>query len=112
MRPSLVLTACLASVLCGCAGAGWDLHEGLKKSVGQNVQSVIDDLGRPTSQQKLLGDTVYVWNTDLGAVAFEGGWVHRYCNVQVTAGRDGRVKSYDYSGEMEGCQRWAALLDR
>ena len=111
-RPFLIVTACLASALCGCAGTGWELHEGLKKSVGENVQAVIDDLGRPSSQQKVLGETVYIWNTDLGTVAFEGGWVHRYCNVQVTTGSDGRIKSYDYSGEMEGCQRSADALNR
>ena len=112
MRQFFAVTACLTGVLCGCTGTGWKLHEGLQKSVGQNIQAVIEDLGRPNSQQKVSGDTVYTWNADLGTVTFEGGWVHRYCMVQVTADGNGRIQSYDYSGEMEGCQRWADALER
>ena len=112
MRQSLAVTMCLTGLLCSCAGTGWKLHEGLQQSVGMNVQAVIDDLGKPTTRQNISGDTVYTWNTDLGTVTFESGWVHRNCTIQVRTDDGGRIKSYDYSGEMEGCQRWADALNR
>lgn len=112
MRRFLVITVCLTGLLCGCASVGDELRARLQTYNGQNIQAVIDRIGYPTSQQKILGDTVYTWNANVGAVDFDWGRVNLVCTIQIATDEGGRIKSFHASGTNGGCQRFDDALGR
>jgi hypothetical protein len=109
MRIATVALAC--GLLCGCmSGPAHELHDELMGYVGQNVREVIDRIGYPTSQQQILGDTVYTWSTNPGAVAIGGAAFSLYCTVQIGITPDGIIKTIHGAGNNGGCARWAGAL--
>jgi len=129
MRTFILLLA-LAVGLAGCASDQMDKRLGFL--AGQNIQFAVARLGDPDSKRTELGDTIYVWKSNqnvslptgaYGAYGSVGGappygtaggphYVpnNRSCIIQLATGADGVIKSWQWSGNMGGCARYAHRL--
>lgn len=90
----------------GCATTG-KLEKRMQERVGQNVNSVINEIGPPTqSFKKPDGDTVYTWHNTSGDTSrLINSWGQtqvltesNYCDVSYTAGPDGIIKGWFHRG--------------
>lgn len=128
LLPALIAGALLA----GCATFA-HIEAGLTDLMGKPVEDAFARLGYPTMKQEFGDDTVYTWRTDqtgamvlpqttstygtVGLTPYSGTSystqlvpVRHTCEVRVATGPDGIVKHWDYSGNIGGCERFAARL--
>lgn len=91
----------IAVLLAGCASAS--LRDRLEPYRGQTIQALIPKLGYPTSQQIVLGDTVYTF-------AFHNPANDFACSVQVATDAAGLIKDFHGAGNNGGCEEVAQRL--
>ena len=109
------------------------MNDGLQSLIGQDIHAVVARLGYPDGQRVMLGDKIYIWssnhkvalplttmNTTTGSV----GNVPVYgtttnttfvpmsfnCTIQIATDANDRIKSYQWSGNLEGCRPYANAL--
>lgn len=117
--------------LSGCVSQ--NMNNGLQSLVGQDIHAAVARLGYPSAQREMLGDTIYVWGTsqsgvlpmtetnfttgNVGMTPFSGSTtsttfvpVNYNCTIQLATDKDGTIKSWQWSGNMGGCMRYANAL--
>lgn len=121
----------LALTLTGCVSE--QLNKGLGFMVGQNIQYAVSRLGYPDAQREMLGDTLYIWSSShnvalpmattqstygtVGNVPVYGTTTgmtyipaNFNCTIQLAVGADQTIKSWQWSGNMGGCEQYAQRL--
>lgn len=109
----IAIFACFAVLSSGCATT--QLNNGLQKVIGQPVAVLVNAWGYPAGQRDIMGQTLYVWSNDGGAMAVPmyGGGVFAarlQCQVQVSVNAANVVTSYQWSGNNGGCAPFARRL--
>jgi len=127
----IVALLVLSLGLGGCVSQ--NMNEGLQSLVGQDIHAAVARLGYPSGQREILGDTIYVWGSSqnsvmplsttnytsgsVGGVPVYGTTtstnlvpVNYNCNIQLAVNSQGRIKSYQWSGNMGGCAHYANAL--
>jgi hypothetical protein len=127
----LIFVVLLIVPLASCVSSR--LNDGLQSLVGKNIQAAVARLGYPDGQRTMLGDTIYIWHTSqnvslpvtttstttgtVGTAPIYGSttntqWVPENfnCIVQIATDRNGTIKSYQWSGNMGGCERYASAF--
>jgi hypothetical protein len=123
----------LALGLSGCLSD--QMNTGLSFMVGQNIQFAVSRLGYPDGQREMLGDTIYVWSTSrevnlpmmttstttgsVGTVPIYGQTMSTQfvpanfnCTIELGAGPDNIIKSWQWSGNIGGCMQYARALQQ
>jgi hypothetical protein len=96
-----IVTLLVAPVLSGCA---FDtIKREMGSAVGQPVSAVVAHLGLPTEDKVIAGKKVYIWSTS----NFVDGTNYR-CQIRAVLGDKDIIASWDYDGNLGGCQRLAA----
>ncbi|MFI4976194.1 MAG: hypothetical protein ACHP84_16775 [Caulobacterales bacterium] len=132
---NLIVCIAAAAALAGCATTA-DLDAGLSSLVGQPVKVAMDRLGPPTGQSEQDGEKVYFWasNQDVSFTTPAGTEntygaagampeltkqpetvsppVNFRCEIMITVGGDEKIKSYHWSGNLDGCSSYAARLGK
>jgi hypothetical protein len=119
--------------LTGCVGD--HMNDGLQSLVGQDIHVAVARLGYPDGQRTMLGDTIYIWSSNHSAVlpltttnttTGNVGGVPVYgtqtntnfvpmnfaCTIQIATDKSGRITTWQWSGNMGGCQPYANALRR
>lgn len=130
MKKSLMVL--MSASLAGCATFG-HLEDGLKLLMGQNSQTAFNVLGYPSAKQKFGSDTVYYWSfnrsgtlivpqtsTTTGYVGNKPVYgtttsnqlvpVNYNCQIKLVAGPNDVLKSWEYEGNIGGCQSYVGRL--
>jgi hypothetical protein len=97
--------AAVAGVGISVASCAGTIKERMVKFEGQPLSAVVAKIGEPIDERTIAGRRVYIWGS-LGAVTKgEKG------KCQIRATMDGNlIASFDYEGDEELCQRYAARL--
>jgi hypothetical protein len=105
----------------------------LKPFVGQDIHVAVAKLGYPDSQRTMLGDTIYVWESnrhgvmvlptvtsttgDVGGVPVamntygsETEPTHQQCKIQMAVDPKGTIKNYQWVGNDSGCAPYLKAL--
>jgi hypothetical protein len=119
------------TMLCGCVSMYMDDY--LKPFVGQDIHAAVAKLGYPDSQRTMLGDTIYVWESnrhgimvlptvtsttgDVGGVPVamntygsETVPTHQQCKIQIAVDSNGTIKNYQWFGNNSGCAPYLKAL--
>lgn len=112
MKKIAAIALCTA-LLSGCATAR--LNTGLQKAIGQPIDVLVDAWGYPSSQREMMGQTLYTWSNDGGAMAVPmyGGGVFAarlQCQVEVAVNSQRIITRYQWSGNNGGCAPLARRL--
>ena len=130
----LIAALIFSFVLFGCSTFA-DIQGGLSAMVGKPVSTAIEVLGYPNSRMDIGSDEVYIWKVDqtgvvyvpqtltttgqVGSTNFSSlstysqAQIHQsVCTVRVISGRNGLIKSWDFSGNISGCESFSGSLDR
>lgn len=126
--------ATLAAVgLAGCVDQA--MNQGLGGLVGQNIRAAVSRLGYPDGKREMLGNTIYVWNTNrsiilpvptsttttgyVGPLPVSGTTTgtayipQSYnCTLQIGTDQAGTIINYQWAGNTGGCARYANALKR
>lgn len=117
--------------LAGCVTFD-QIDAGLSTLKGKTLEQTIAVMGYPDSERKIVGKTIYNWGneesltlttpTTTSATSYVGGQAiytsiqgsqtntYNYsCSVDVIVGKSGIVEEVEYSGNLGGCERYAAL---
>jgi hypothetical protein len=117
--------------LSGCVTS--QMNGGLDYLVGLNVEAALSVLGYPDGQREMLGDTLYVWSSshdvalpmtttatttgNVGGMPYYGSTTRMgympanfNCTIQLAVGPDKIIKSWQWNGNMGGCQPYARRL--
>lgn len=109
------------------------MNDGLQGLMGQDINAAVARLRYPDGQRTMLGDTIYIWSsnhkaalplTTMNATTGSVGNVPIYgtttnttfvpmefsCTIQIATDGKGRIKSYQWSGNLEGCRPYADAL--
>ena len=98
------VVAAVGISVASCAGT---IKEGMVKFEGQPLSAVVAKIGEPIDERTIAGRRVYIWGS-LGTVnKGEKG----KCQIRATMDGD-LIASFDYEGDEELCQRYAARLRR
>jgi len=101
MHPFAVVATVGISVA-SCAGT---IKEGMVKFEGRPLSAVVTKIGEPIEERTIAGRRVYIWGS-LGTVnKGEKG----KCQIRATMDGD-LIAAFDYEGDEELCQRYAARL--
>jgi hypothetical protein len=126
----------IAVILAGAALAGCvfqNMDDGLKALIGQDVHVAVARLGYPTDKREMLGDTIYIWSTAqtvtgtmpvtstttgrVGNVPVQSTTTNFVptantyaCAIQMAVDSSERIKSYQWQGNIGGCQGYARNL--
>lgn len=95
--------AMLLLILTTSCATSAKLEAKMQARVGQNINSLVDELGPPSQTfKKPDGDTMYTWVEQKGSRGVAVGQMvylkNRYCSVTYTAGEDGIIKSWRHEG--------------
>lgn len=127
------LLVIIAIDLTGCVEQ--HMNEGLRALVGQDIQMAVNRLGYPDGKREILGKTIYVWSASHSAVLpmaststtyGQIGGVPVYgtstnmnfvpanfnCTIQLAVGSNNTIETWQWSGNMGGCQPYARALTR
>lgn len=108
------------------------IDAGLSTLKGKTLKQTIAVMGYPDSERKIADKTIYNWGneesvtltipTTTSATSYVGGQAiytsiqgsrtntYNYsCSVDVIVGKGGTVEAVEYSGNLGGCERYAAL---
>ena len=130
MRKYLIVGATLLISACTTFS---NLETGLAALVGQPFQAAIDKIGYPAGQMKVGDDTVYAWGRNfsmsmptynsaqttgtVGSTPYTANTgytsyqsVNYQCDVKIIVGPDNVIKSWQYDGNMGGCDAYASAL--
>lgn len=125
---SILLITCLAS----CATFG-QLETGLKSLMGHDAQTAFDALGYPSGKMNFGTDTVYYWAINrsgtlvlpqtsttsgyVGSTPVYGSTTYNQvvpvnynCQIKLIADSNGTLKSWEYEGNIGGCQSYISRL--
>jgi hypothetical protein len=102
----------LVVLLIGCADQ--PLKAALDPTIGQSIRVVVAKLGYPNDIHQTSGGLIYVWgarsaftnlvpagNATTGPAA---------CTIEIAVGGDSRIKSYQSTGNRDGCEPFARTL--
>jgi hypothetical protein len=118
--------------LSGCATFG-QMENGLQALMGQDISTAFNVIGYPQGKQQFGSDTVYYWDKNyagtifvpqisstsgsIGNTSFNGYTsytqaipVSYACSIKLVE-RDGRLSSYEYSGNIGGCKNYIDHLN-
>ena len=89
------------------------LTNGLNSLYGQNIHAAVAVFGYPTSDQTVMGDQVFNWESESTFPAtVDMGPLRMYCKIQIGVAQDGTIKNSHYDGNVGGCQRYANAFPR
>jgi hypothetical protein len=132
----------LMLTLAGCATAppappqptNWDyINAGLQRYRGHDVRELAAVIGYPDSQRVVMGDTVYLWRSDVnmpvpnynmqmttgmvGSTPYyqnttdtQPSYVHLQCSIEVVADANGALSTYHLDGQNGACWKYARAL--
>jgi hypothetical protein len=112
-----------------------NMENGLNALMGQPIQNAFDHLGYPSGQMQVGQDTVYGWGRSFvmsmptSSTAQTTGYVgstpysantnvttwapaQYSCDIKIIAGPDGRIKDWQFDGNMGGCEAYAKPLGK
>jgi hypothetical protein len=96
------VVAAVGISVASCAGT---IKEGMVKFEGQSLSAVVAKIGEPIDERTIAARKVYIWGS-LGTVnKGEKG----KCQIRATMDGD-LIASFEYEGDEELCQRYAARL--
>lgn len=126
MRVTFLVFA--SAVLFGCTSFGV-LDAELPKYNGKQLDQLVAKLGYPTSQQTLMGRTVYVWSTNEQFTSFQPTTTTGYvgttpvmmtgnqatvsnlsCTIRVFTDSNNIIQGYDYNGNNGTCFTYSNRL--
>jgi hypothetical protein len=99
--------AAVAAVAISVASSAGTIKEGMVKFEGQPLSAVVAKIGEPIDERTVAGRRVYIWGS-LGT--FNKGERGK-CQIRATMDGD-LIASFDYEGDEELCQQYAARLRR
>lgn len=101
MRAAPFLAAAVSFGLAGCA---FDIiKREMGSAVGQPVSVVISHLGLPSEDKVVAGRKVYIWSNS----NFVDGTNYK-CQIRAILDDKDIITSWDFDGNLGGCQRLAA----
>jgi hypothetical protein len=128
----LLIAAAGLSVLAGCTTFK-DMEKGLTGLVGMPAQAAFDRLGFPTAEERIAGQTVYVWanansytvpiltsHTTTGRVdrrpftatttTTEFLPINEHCTVRMIVDDHDIIRRWDFTGNIGGCENYGKRL--
>ncbi len=119
-------------ILAGCATFG-QMEDGLRSLMGKSDREAFAVLGYPSAKQDFGSDTVYLWYVSQSGSVFipqtstTTGYVGRVpvygttsytqaipvnynCQIKLIANRDGILRSWEYNGNIGGCEQYISRL--
>lgn len=103
----LLILILIPFLIIACATTG-KLEDKMQTRIGMNVNSLIDEIGPPSSSfQKPDGDIMYTWHNDGGSnsrtISSYSGYktyatTNYYCDVTYITGKDQIIKSWQHQG--------------
>lgn len=119
--------------LTGCATFG-QMDEGLNSLIGKDKNIAFQALGYPSQEQTFDDTNVYTWTNSTTGVAMYSSPQTTYgtvgntsfygtttqtnylpveysCKIQVATDKEGKIKNYNYSGNMGGCESYIYRLN-
>lgn len=132
-RPRFLLVVSVAMLLSGCYSTMGTLKTGLSSLVGQSTEYAFSVLGYPNSQQEFGDKTIYRYGNStqstmmlptsqavsgqVGGTPVSGTItgtqavpISGECEIILVANASGIVTSYEYDGNMFGCDRYAQRI--
>jgi hypothetical protein len=118
----------------GCATFG-QMDRALNSLLGEPIKEAFNALGYPDGKQEFDGDVVYLWGVErsgsislpqtntiygnIGTTPVSAQYtenqnipINYSCQIKVVADSIGKIKTYDYSGNMGGCEPYIKRLNR
>jgi hypothetical protein len=131
MKKGVIAALVGALGLSGCVTSR--MNDGLSDLVGLDVDAAVAVLGYPDGQREMMGDTLYIWSSNhnvvlpmattttttgnFGGVPYYGsttgmGYMpaNLNCTIQLAVGPNKVIKSWQWNGNMGGCQPYARSL--
>lgn len=122
------------SVVSACSTFS-DIEQGLSGFVGRPADHVFAALGFPEGEQRIAGQTVYVWGNAFsmtlpqtntatttgyvgttpysGTTSYTSSTTYNYnCTIRVMVDERNIVRRWDYQGNIGGCSQFASMLNR
>jgi hypothetical protein len=93
-------------LVASCAGT---IKEGMVKFEGQPLSAAIAKIGVPNDERTVAGKKVYIWGSPGEKGSKEKGSKEKGCQIRATMNGDA-IESFDYEGDEQLCQRFAARL--
>lgn len=75
--------------------------------VGQPAAAVIEKLGYPTEDRVIAGNKVYIWASSNFVEGTNYG-----CHIRAIVDAHDIISTWDYGGNVGGCQMFASRLGR
>jgi hypothetical protein len=79
------------------------MEAALKPYQGQNVGVIVSKLGYPNDERPMLGHSIYTWRS---GNPYYGG----FCDLNVVVGKDERIVSASWNGNIAGCANFTSRL--
>lgn len=119
--------------LAGCVTFG-QMNDGLNKLQGKDKTVAFEALGYPSQQQTFDDTTVYTWSNAvndvaalsspqlttgaIGSTTFNATTIQTdyvpvtyTCKIQIATDKTGKIKNYNYDGNMGGCETYIHRLN-
>ena len=97
--------AAVAAVGMSVASCAGTIKEAMVRFEGQPLSAVVVKIGEPIDERTIAGRRVYIW----GSLGTLNKGERGKCQIRATM--DGNlIASFDYEGDEELCQRYAARL--
>jgi hypothetical protein len=110
MKKFLLLIA-LAALATSCASTS--VTNGLTALQGKHIDDAVGVLGYPDGKTEFGDDTIYTWGHSSTSVIYSGFQavpVHAQARIKIIAGNNGYIKTWEWSGNENGLQRYAGRL--